>query len=54
MGTDHSQLDYRGGTRSSWRKWKRWLKKQTARLARRLGRRQLDDTPPRRTRGWTD
>lgn len=52
MGSQADQYDYRG-TRTSWRRWKRFLKRQTARLRRRLGKRLLDDAPVRVTKGWT-
>lgn len=51
MGCRNEQYDYNGG-RSSWRRWRAFLKKSTARLARRLGRRFLEDAPPRRVGGW--
>ena len=40
MGSRPEQYDIRG-TKSSWRRWKRYLKRWTARLRRRLGKRLL-------------
>jgi len=54
MGARNEQLNYIGGTRSSWRHWRRWLKRQTSRLARRLGKHLREDAPPRRTGGLSD
>lgn len=45
------QYDY-SGSKSSWRRWKRFLKRQTRRAARRAGKILLEDTPKRVTRGW--
>jgi hypothetical protein len=33
---------------------RKWWKRQTAKLVRRLGKRLLEDAPQRVTRGWTD
>lgn len=46
-----AQYDWRG-TRTSWRHWKRALKRRTARLARRQGKRLLEDCPKRHVGGW--
>lgn len=46
------QYDWRG-TKPSWRKWKRALKRQTARVARRVGKAKGEDAPPRVTAGWS-
>lgn len=51
MSTTPNQYDYRG-TRTSWRHWKRALKRQTARLARRQGKRLMEDCHKRHTGGW--
>lgn len=48
MSLDTQQYDYRG-TRSSWRHWKRLLKRMTARKRRRLS---FEDDPKRVTAGW--
>lgn len=40
------------GTQSGFRKIKRFIKKQTARHARRDGKIRFEDAAPRRTRGW--
>ncbi len=54
MGANHSQLDScTGPSKSSWRRWRRALKKSTARLARRLSRMLLDDAPTKRYAGTT-
>lgn len=42
------------GTKSSWRHWKARLKRSVARLARRLGKKLLEDAPKKVTRGWSD
>lgn len=36
------------------RSYKRYIKRITARKARRLAKRLLEDAPPRRTEGWAD
>ena len=41
-------------TKSSFRKMKQHIKKQTARRARRDGKTRLEDAAPRRFRGWSD
>lgn len=46
-----NEYDWRG-TRTSWRQWKRALKRQTARLARRRGKTLGEDCPKRHTVGW--
>lgn len=51
MGRDVRQYDWYH-TRSSWRKWKRALKKSTSRARRRDEQRLGEDAPPRATRGW--
>lgn len=59
MSLDNEQYTPRG-TKPSWRKWKRRLKRQTARKARQGDKRAetegevREEPPPRRTRGWTD
>jgi len=52
MGVDTRQYVEKG-TKSSWRFWKRALKKSVAKLARRLGKKHLEDAPPRATVGTT-
>ena len=42
------------GTKSSWRKWKRYLKRMTSRYRRRDGKKNLEDALPRATAGWVD
>jgi hypothetical protein len=54
MSTKTSQLNYHGGTPSSWRRWKKKLKEETARKARRQGKKLKEDAPPKRTSGWSD
>lgn len=44
----------RGGGHNDFPKGRRFIKRQTAKLIRRLGRLMLDDTPIRVTRGWAD
>ena len=51
MAKKTEQIDYRS-TRNSWRKWKAFIKKQTVRTVRRLGRSLGQDAPSRVTRGW--
>jgi hypothetical protein len=44
-----------GGTKSSWRNWKRNLKRSVNRLWRREGKKHLEDASKRRpTGGWSD
>lgn len=50
MSSDTRQLPR--GAKPSWRHWKRWLKRQTARTQRREGKR-LDEAARRVTKGWT-
>ncbi len=52
MGADKRQYDYRG-TKSSWRQWKRELKRSLVRAKRRESKILLDDTPKRITMGWS-
>lgn len=53
MALNKSQYDIRG-TKSSWRNWKRRLKRFTARWARRDSKKNLEDALPHRTAGWVD
>jgi hypothetical protein len=41
-------------TPTGWRKTRQWMKRWTARLARRLGKLLREDAPQRRTEGWSD
>lgn len=41
-------------TKGSFRNKRRYIKRRTARLARREGKYLLDDANPKRTHGWTD
>lgn len=41
-------------TKSSFRKNRRELKRRTAKTARRVGKKLLEDTPKKVTRGWID
>jgi hypothetical protein len=50
MALSPEQYDIRG-TKSSWRHWKRRLKRDTARKRRKVP---LDEDPKRVTRGWVD
>lgn len=52
MAHKTEQIDYQG-TRPSWRKWKRFIKRQTVRAMRRIGKKLLEDAPKRVTGGWT-
>ena len=54
MGANTSALNFKGGTPSKGRKWKKSLKVQTSRKARRTGKRLMEDTPKRHTGGWAD
>jgi hypothetical protein len=51
MSADRRQYDI-SGTKTSWRKWKRDLKKSTSRLLRRKSKCLLEDTPKKVTGGW--
>jgi len=51
MAADTRQYDWRG-TRTSWRHWKRRLKKSTGRMRRRQEKVCGEDTPRRQTGGW--
>lgn len=51
MGSAPEQYDYHG-TKPSWRKWKKRLKRLASRLARRQGKKLQEDAPPRSTKGW--
>lgn len=51
MSARREQYDWRG-TRTAWRKWKAALKRSTAKWARRMGKRLLEDAPKRATTGW--
>jgi hypothetical protein len=53
MALKNEQYSVRG-TKSSWRHWKRRLKRFTARLRRRLNKMLGEDAPPRVTGGWSD
>ena len=53
MALKNEQYTVRG-TKSSWRNWKRRLKQFTTRLARRLGKKLMEDAPPRATGGYSD
>ncbi len=44
---------YRGYTRNKART-RRFIKRQTARYARRVGKQMLEEAPKRRTAGWAD
>lgn len=55
MGITKRSVEQLGDLCSYARGWKRWYKRMTSKLMRRLGRADLDEAP-RRTpfRGWTD
>lgn len=50
MGCKNDQIDCQ--TDTGFRKGRKMVKRQTAKLARRLGKKLLEDAPPRNTRGW--
>ena len=54
MSSSHPNQYSCSGTKPSWRHWKRKLKRLTAKTRRRLGKRMMEDAPPRATMGWVD